>query len=67
MIHKAPANLYSWLWNALFQLELIRIVALEKVAGSSPVDHPPNKPAVCNGLLKAERDGKLYEQRKMFG
>ena len=30
-----------WLSNALFQLEFIRIVALEKVAGSSPVGHPP--------------------------
>jgi hypothetical protein len=29
-----------WLSNALFQLEFIRIVALEKVAGSSPVGHP---------------------------
>ena len=33
-----------WLSNALFQLELIRIVALEEVAGSSPVGHPKGKP-----------------------
>jgi hypothetical protein len=30
-----------WLSNALFQLEFIRIVALEKVAGSIPVGDPP--------------------------
>ena len=38
-----------------------------KVAGSSPVGHPPHKAAVCGRLLKAERDDGLCEQRDMFG
>ena len=38
-----------------------------KVAGSSPVGHPPHKLAVCSGPLEAKRDGKLYEEQKMSG
>ena len=38
MVHEAPANLNFWLSNALYQLELIRIVALEEAAASSPTD-----------------------------
>jgi hypothetical protein len=44
-------------------------VAQEKVAGSSPVGHPLPKSRVCRGLLKAERNGELYErqQQEVFG
>src|SRR3712207_9475526 len=40
VIHEIPASSTFRLSNALFRLGSIRIVALEKVAGSSPVGHP---------------------------
>ena len=38
-------------------------MALEKVAGSSSVGHPPHESAVCSGLLKAEWDGEPYTSK----
>ena len=52
MIHEAPAIRILWLSNTLLQLELIRIVAVGKVAGSSPVGHP----SVCRKNVRPDKE-----------
>ncbi len=45
-----------WLSNALFQLEFIRIVAQGKIAGSSPVGHPPWKVLFAGKMRRQVRE-----------